>query len=109
GAAHPGGRPGAPADSARGFERSVAVIGDRTWKRSLLGVAPGEPAPFERMPLVHERAFGGPTYAQNPAGTGQGGSPLPNLEDPDRPLATPTDSPPPACFAPVSPLWRARA
>jgi small-conductance mechanosensitive channel len=36
-------------DAARGgFERRIAVFGDRRWERSLLGAAPSAPVPFAR-------------------------------------------------------------
>lgn len=92
----------------RGFERAIHVLGDRAWKKAAIALAPGDPAPFERMPLVYERAFGGPAFADNPAGAGHGGAGVPNLEDPDRPMKAPGDTPPPACFAPIAPQWKER-
>ena len=79
-------------------------------------LAPSDPAPFDRMPLVYNRAFGGPDHAVNPVGTGHkstaaadGTIRLPNLEDPHRPIRTPADAPPPPCFAPVAPGWKQRS
>ncbi|HEY4122786.1 MAG TPA: DUF2169 domain-containing protein, partial [Byssovorax sp.] len=92
----------------RGFTRSIDVVGDRAWKRAAIAIAPGDPAPFEVMPLVYDRAFGGPSHAANPLGTGIGGTPPPNLEDPARPISSPSDAPPPACFAPIPQLFRER-
>ena len=84
-------------------KKSVVAIGDRQWTRS--GEL-GDPAPFESIPLTYDRAFGGPGYADNPMGTGLGGSKPPNLERPDRLLRSVDDQPPPAGFGPVPLAWR---
>ena len=85
------------------IEKTVRVIGDRVWKRRLGIVDMTNPEPFEKIPLIYERAFGGwdaaepdPLTSQfeprNPVGVGfkrkewEEGMPLPNLEDPKRPL-----------------------
>ncbi|WP_437949222.1 DUF2169 domain-containing protein [Sorangium sp. So ce296] len=90
----PGGSP-LPAMSARlGLARDgrlvldkvVHVFGDR---------GPAGPRPFDRMPLVYERAFGGPGEP-NPVGKA-----TPNLVDPADPRR-------PTSFAPISRLWLAR-
>ncbi|MBI4954139.1 MAG: DUF2169 domain-containing protein [Myxococcales bacterium] len=87
----------------------VVATGDRHW----VSVAqPSEPAPFERMPLRHERAFGGPACGDNPVGVGAGavkGTALPNLERPEALLRRAGEAPRPACFAPLAPEWPARA
>src|SRR5690606_11896376 len=49
-----------------GLDKALLVFGDRF----LIGDRPTAPAPFERMPLTWSNAFGGPQYAENPAGTG---------------------------------------
>ncbi|APR77093.1 Vegetative cell wall protein gp1 precursor (Hydroxyproline-rich glycoprotein 1) [Minicystis rosea] len=91
----PGGRP-APSGSVRlGLARDgrplidkiVHVFGDRG--------AGGAPEPWTRMPLVYERAFGGPGEP-NPLG-----SESPNILDP-------VDARRPAGFAPISRFWPAR-
>lgn len=98
------------AQPGRGFDRRIAVFGDRRWERSLLGAAPSAPAPFRRMPLVYERAFGGPGYAANPVGVGCGAAPeqLPNLENPERLIRSREDRPEPACMAPIRGAWLRR-
>jgi uncharacterized protein YjbI with pentapeptide repeats len=89
------------------IERALHVLGDRVWQRALaVALSPTEPAPFEAMPLVYERAFGGPSHGANPLGTSA--DRLPNLEDPERPIVGPGDTPPPACFAPVPPTFPPR-
>lgn len=103
--------------------KSVRVFGDRVW--SFLG-SPSAPQPFEVMPLVWERAFGGTltledgrTLAEerNPVGVGFAGPrssadsvghKLPNLEDPLQPLSSATERVPPAGFGFVAPSWMPR-
>ena len=89
----------------RGFRRTIGVFGPRTW--SLAG--PREPAPFTRVALAWENAFGGAGYAANPAGVGMSGDTLPALEDPSALITSRRDRPSPACFAPIGATWPARA
>ncbi|MFK7985620.1 MAG: DUF2169 domain-containing protein [Sandaracinaceae bacterium] len=94
----------------------LGVIGDRHWKGGVLGASPTEPLPFESMPLRWERAFGGPGIADNPQGCGlekveRDGKqvvPLPNLEQLQRPIASPKDRPRPAAAFPIAPTWPSR-
>lgn len=83
------------------LSKSIVVVGDRTWKSSLLGSVMSSPEPFTTMPIVYERAFGGRPPSQwareapnlderNPVGTGYcvtrrdvAGMRLPNIEDPE--------------------------
>lgn len=108
--------------------KSVRVFGDRVWEAGILKARPSEPKPFETMPLIYERAFGGidsepPDPAKvdfeprNPVGCGLipshgraalEGRPLPNLEDPSALIRGPKDRPAPAGFGPVSPHWEPR-
>jgi hypothetical protein len=86
-----------------------------------------EPIPFERIPLVWERAFGGWDRSspderkhvcehRNPVGLGfrASGAPFeeglrcPNVEDPAHPLKGWGDRPPPAGFGFVAPSWEPR-
>lgn len=41
------------------MNKVLQISGDRYWRRNLLGVNPSSPKPFETMPIVYERAFGG--------------------------------------------------
>jgi hypothetical protein len=110
------------------LEKRVRVIGDRHWTKSVVGTTASKPTPFERLPLVWERAFGGWDRSnadpakhafepRNPVGTGfrskhgrfEEGTRLPNLEDPERPLKSHGDSPPPAGFGFIAPHWQPRA
>ncbi|MCW5633132.1 MAG: DUF2169 domain-containing protein [Rubrivivax sp.] len=105
--------------------RTVRVFGDRQWRKSGGRWGPGDPAPWSRMPLRWELAFGGVVTEgdtvrehepRNPVGRGlvakgtqpAEGQALPNLEDPAEPLADPEQRPTPACFAPVAPTWAPR-
>ncbi|MFP2927139.1 DUF2169 domain-containing protein [Pyxidicoccus sp. 3LG] len=108
------------------LSKVVRVVGDRFWRGGPLFSRVTSPAPFISMPLVYERAFGGAhepprgkaTFeAGNPVGRGFKGSrgnsemdgmPLPNLEDPRRPVAEVGDRSTPACFAPIAPSWAPR-
>jgi hypothetical protein len=107
------------------LHKTVRVFGDRAWSSDGVGHSISPPAPFERMPLVWERAYGGADEvdsalhqeARNPVGVGfrcrssdyrLDGQPLPNLEDPDHLITNWKQSPPPACFAAVAPDWEPR-
>lgn len=103
------------------LEKRVRILGDRSWGR----LRPSDPLPFDSMPLVYERAFGGPHPrspedhdwdVRNPVGvsfagaTGPAlGSPLPNLEDIATPIRAPSDRPAPAGFGPICSHWQPRA
>jgi hypothetical protein len=58
--------------------------------------------PFQKMPLVYERAFGGAGVWENPVGVGGPGSAsLPNVVDPRDPRRV-------AGFGPIAPHWAPR-
>jgi hypothetical protein len=103
----------------------IRVSGDRVWRDRGAGFS--RPEPFESMPLLYERAFGGmqrndrgevvAAEERNPVGAGFAGTlspskmvgkPLPNLEDPRFPLGRAGDRPPPAGFGFVAPAWLPR-
>ena len=103
-------------------QKTIRVFGDRTWTSA---GTPSAPAPFEAMPLVWERAFGGVhqlpdrmlAEERNPVGVGFAGRrgaeellgrPVPNLEDPAAPLERLGQNPTPACLAPIAPHWLPR-
>src|SRR5437660_6034409 len=107
------------------LQKTVRVFGDRVWEGR--GVAPSmsSPAPFETMPLVWERAYGGMDHkgtepraeVRNPVGAGyhakDGEKPvdglgLPNLEDPSDLVTAVKQHPAPACFAPICGHWAPR-
>jgi uncharacterized protein YjbI with pentapeptide repeats len=83
--------------------RRIAVFGDR---QRLPGGGFSDPLPFAAMPLVWEKAFGGPDFPANPAGKGLAkddnvSEQVPNLEDPDNFILSGNDRPRPACPFPV--------
>ncbi len=71
------------------FDRRLYVHGERD--------ASGIVAPFSKMPVVYERALGGPRDPANPAG-----STLPMIIDAARPKR-------PGCLAPIPPSWPVRS
>jgi hypothetical protein len=104
--------------------KEIRVFGERRLR--MIGPTPeiGPPEPFTAMDLSYCRAFGGadpkdpdgmgfcPT---NPVGRGYARSagaqrdrPMPNLEDPRRPLRTLGESQPPAGFGPIGRAWQPR-
>jgi hypothetical protein len=109
--------------------KSARVFGDRHWTR-VLGLAQiSDPEPFERMPLVYERAFGGvddtpedPRHAEseprNPVGRGLRAHrsrkaadtvALPNIEDERQLIGSLDDRPAPVGFTFVAKHWQARS
>jgi hypothetical protein len=64
----------------------------------------GEVLPFDRIPMVYERAYGGIGWADNPYGRGASASDptAPNLFDPRSPQKT-------VCFAPIPRSFPARS
>ena len=110
------------------IEKIVRVVGDRYWIKRFGITFKTKPKPFERIPLIYERAFGGSDCShpnpekhsfepRNPVGTGfrnkrgkfEQGIRLPNLENPRRPLKGYGDMPPPTGFGFISPHWQPRA
>jgi hypothetical protein len=107
-------------------QKSLRVFGDRLWRLDGLRHSISDPEPFETMPLIWERAFGGSDQTRagalvregrNPVGAGfclgdgvkqLNGMKLPNLEDPRALISSPGDRPPPANFGPVAPHWQPR-
>ena len=107
--------------SAADRRKTILVSGDRVWRDG----RPSDPRPFESMPLVWERAFGGLhrrgeqvlADERNPVGCGFAGGrsaadmqglAVPNLEDPTAPLQQIGQVPAPACLAPIAPSWLPR-
>ena len=90
------------------FQRRIAVFGAREW----VDGTPSPPQLFRYVPLIYERAFGGPGYADNPVGVGYGkshrGRFVPSLEDPAELVQKRGDKANPACTAAISPTWDPR-
>jgi hypothetical protein len=107
----------------------VRVFGNRVWTVALGRWVQSAPEPFEAIPLVYERAFGGWDRSsvdeadhqfepRNPVGVGflsrrhgirREGDPLPNLENPYEPITGPADRPVPAGFGFIGTHWQPRA
>ncbi len=106
------------------LRKGFTVWGDRVWFRAAGSVAMSRPVPFETIPIIYERAFGGwdrshpdpkrHTFEpRNPVGRGLGGSleagiSLPNFEDPRDPIRAIGDRPCPVGFGFVAPNWQPR-
>ncbi len=101
--------------------KKIRVFGDRQWQGGVIST----PVPFQMMPLVYERAYGG-QYTQNdevffhdsnPVGLGFTGKrnmtevegmPLPNLEDPNNLIVGIKDQPQSVGFSAIAPYWQPR-
>ena len=109
------------------LKKEAIVFGDRYWTKTLGSISGSEATPFERMPLVYERAFGGwdrthPDSSQhtfeprNPVGSGfrrkhgkfEDGVRMPNLEDPEHRIREYGQAAPPTGFGFTSPNWQPR-
>jgi hypothetical protein len=108
--------------------KSARVFGDRRWETVMGGARISVADPFEKVPLVWERSFGGvdstpadPNHhsleARNPVGRGfraknsqapVEGSRLPNIEDPRNLISAPADRPAPVGFGFVAKSWMPR-
>jgi hypothetical protein len=107
---------------------TVRVLGDRFWTSNAGRWVATPPQPFEAIPLVYERAFGGWDRSnpdpsrhgyepRNPVGVGyvgkhgtvKEGAPLPNLENPHEPITGPTDRPAPLGFGYIGAHWQPRS
>ncbi len=115
----PGGRPAKACQV--GFrvgarELRLAVFGNRYWHGITRTIS--EPEPFTKMALRYENSFGGPGYPQNPVGKGYRPAhrergdrqiPLPNIEDLDHLVTSPSSRPEPAGWGPVNRTWEQRS
>lgn len=110
-------------------QKVVRVFGDRYWIKTGGSIRATRPQPFDRVPLIYERAFGGWDKAskderdwscdpRNPVGRGfgdplryveEGRVPMPNIEDPQHLIRQYGDTPAPQGFGFVSPHWQPRA
>jgi hypothetical protein len=110
------------------LEKTARVFGDRTWVKSFGIPTMSDPEPFESIPLMYERAFGGWDRShenpekhkfepRNPVGTGyrhwggafEEGMALPNIENPRKLIGAYGDAPPPIGFGFIAPHWQPRA
>lgn len=99
----------------------LRVHGERVFYRRVVGMAIGPAAPFERMPIVYERAHGGASedYSVmepfNWSGVGVAaregdleGTPAPQIEHPDRPHGGSGDKHPPMGYGAIPAHWSPR-
>jgi hypothetical protein len=107
------------------LRRYASVFGDRSWGTGMRAGIASAPIPFERLPLIYERCFGGflpgvtgetgAAAERNPVGRGlyadtssARGEPLPNIEDPEHLIVDPRDRPRVQGFGPVARGWLPR-
>jgi hypothetical protein len=110
------------------FGKQFLVVGDRVWQQGLLRVSASAPQPFTSMPIHYGRAFGGSprlaskegqdTYLANPVGRGYcpdpradivDQMPLPNTEDAEHRLSSPSAQARPLSLGPIGRSWKPRS
>ncbi|MGY4828971.1 DUF2169 family type VI secretion system accessory protein [Sphaerotilaceae bacterium SBD11-9] len=105
--------------------KQFAVVGQRRWRRQLVGVSASPPEPFTTMPISYDTAFGGTdctredapvTYRPNPVGAGYwrhtdriDDQPLPTSEEHDVPVVAHDVEYRPMSFSPIGRNWTPRA
>jgi hypothetical protein len=100
---------------------SLRVHGERVYYRGLAGIVVGPAAPYERKPVVFERAYGGKSAdfalveRRNPVGRGIARSAAelvdtaaPTIEHPAHPIVTAEDRPEPVGLGAIGPHWLPR-
>jgi hypothetical protein len=98
--------------------KALRVVGDRVWKKGILGLTASDPISFVQKPIRYECAWGGKLPqldsfdSQNPVGRGRSarnGDLLPNCELLGRPVDSVHHTGPPAGFGPIPCHWQPRA
>jgi hypothetical protein len=110
------------------MKKSFNVVGNRVWRRGVLGPSPTAPEKFVTLPFSYDRAFGGVdktdeeksrwrTFVPNHFGVGYhdhpldasiDGTPLPNTEEIGRPITDPRGPYRPMSFGPIFRAWQPR-
>jgi len=110
------------------MRKQFDVVGNRAWAGDMFGVAATEPEPFTVMPISYDTAFGGvdnldpdpnkhEAYPSNTIGRGFfpkssvgliSGKPLPNTEEPGRPITTPKGAYNSMGLGPIGRAWQPR-
>jgi hypothetical protein len=109
-----------------GMVKAFAVVGERVWRKQMLGVGMSDPQPFESLPISYDCAYGGTdrtdeahgrtdTFLPNPVGRGYwkhadriDGLPLPCTEQIDRAVDSPGAAYVPMAFSPIGRHWSPR-
>lgn len=112
GSAHaPGGKPVTELPVRLGLgalSKTLLVTGPRVFVKSLLGDSATRPAAFTKQRVDWTTAFGGPGFADNPAGAGRAGEAAPSVFYPGEMANGRNDKVRPAGFGPISSNWAAR-
>jgi hypothetical protein len=108
------------------LEKTLRVFGDRHWKQGLVGLKLTDPEPFDVIPIIYERAYGGADRRssdpakhswdpRNPVGVGFAvepehlvGQPAPNVEYKGELISSWRQRPRPAGFGPIARDWSPR-
>lgn len=105
--------------------KQVDIVGNRFWRRGVLGLSSTAPEPFEQLPLRYEQAFGGTLRdgkgtilaqeARNPIGRGffvreqdAIDQPLPNVQRPGERAASWNVPTTPEGYGPIPGSWQPR-
>jgi hypothetical protein len=87
------------------INKRLEVVGNR---RARPGAPPGDPEPFDKMPIQFERALGGIASRENPVGVGMATDADGLLTLPNVMLPTGQQGPAPAGLGPIPSAWPAR-
>lgn len=110
------------------IDKTIRIVGERAWHKGLLGIRAGAPIPLASLPLDYVHAFGGidtshadearhARLAANPIGRGFrqntarsaiNGLPMPQTEEPGRPVVKPSGEWRPMAYGPLSRAWAPR-
>jgi hypothetical protein len=110
------------------LSKTFHVVGNRFWKKGSLSISASRPEPFMVMPISYDRAYGGTdnthekpvshkAYMLNPIGVGFHsnlkkefihGKPLPNTEEPNKPVKEPSGTYRPMAFGVIGRGWEPR-
>lgn len=108
--------------------KSFDVVGNRRWKKGVLGISATKPEPFLRMPISYDLAYGGmddshenekkhAAFSENPVGRGFHvnlsveaieDEPLPNTEETGKPVRQPKGKYRPMSFGALGRGWPSR-
>ncbi len=127
----PGGQPATRVNvslQVGSISKSLAIVGNRFWKKGFLSFKATHPTPFFVMPISYDTAFGGldenhkdsknhQAYMENPIGVGFHShlkpefvkdQPLPNTEEINKSVSKPDGKYRPMSFGPIGRAWQPR-